>query len=819
MSCIHCENKTAGTVQVYPCPCDTFIHPLPLSIDTGLSTLPRQIATFHEFRRAMLRALKTERVDIVDATNTPVPITPLAGWRARDNDDLGIMLLEMWAYMCDTLSFYDEVIAHETYLRTSVLRPNVRRLVALLGYQPRPAVGAMVELAAFAEGRLQLTLPTGTAFRSTAFNGNPPQVFELDDDAFIHPLTNKYGIKPPHRNIVPAAHPQALLVNPAAPIKEDTKLLLLHKTDNTQSSAVIVTQLEYHTGSDNRRYTRLSFAAPTRLKAGAHLGDLRLTSPTLTAGLWTISEAAESLKGKIVVLNVSTPQLKAGECIIISYLQESRWFRVTAVQEVMRSSIPANTVTINGHNYTIPGVQQPVTQLTLDVDINAAERKTTTATWTTSIATGITVYFGMQPAATVVDEPNATLIATDPLNISTTVETPVEAYNPVRFLVQDKNTLGAAFGGSLLYPQKKILVNPVNNWAGPLTLPVEVFGNVLTASRGETVKNETLGSGNASAASQTFKLKKKPLTYHTSPTVDNDSGVKSTLTVYVNGIEWTEVSSFFGKTESDQVYIVRQTDDGESLVTFGDGIRGQRLPSGRDNVTGNYRFGAGAAAPPAGAVSQVGKPVKGLQRIKNVLPAYGGADAETAENLRTYAPRSALVLGRVVSMKDMEALAASFPGVRAVQTEWRWDNRKQRASAHIYYIGDPGLQASLSKRVRSYADPATPITVENAQAVPLFLSIDVAIKPRYTEDIVLRELRAMLTAATTGFLVPENIGIGLPLYRSKLFERVLNVEGTESVNAVFLGTQAFKKFAVTPHAGRYFDIEQGSLTLNGNATP
>ena len=60
---------------------------------------------------------------------------------------------------------------------------------------------------------------------------------------------------------------------------------------------------------------------------------------------------------------------------------------------------------------------------------------------------------------------------------------------------------------------------------------------------------------------------------------------------------------------------------------LGDGIRGQRLPSGTDNVICNYRFGAEAACPPAGSVSQVSKPVKGLRSVKNFLPAFGGADA------------------------------------------------------------------------------------------------------------------------------------------------------------------------------------------------
>ena len=222
-----------------------------------------------------------------------------------------------------------------------------------------------------------------------------------------------------------------------------------------------------------------------------------------------------------------------------------------------------------------------------------------------------------------------------------------------------------------------------------------------------------------------------------------------------------------------------------------------------------------AASPPAGSVSQVSKPVKGLRSVKNVLSAYGGVDAEDAENMRRYAPKSALILGRVVSMQDMQALAASFPGVRGVQAEWRWDKNKQRASAHIFYIGDAGIKASLSQRIRSVSDPSTPITIEKALSKPLFISLNIKINPRYLEEDVIAELRDNLINTDSGLLAPENIGIGLPLFRSRIFENVLNVEGTDAVQSILVGSNNFGEFAIVPGTGYYFDIEQGSLIING----
>ncbi len=815
MSCNQCINKNNEAGSQYPCLCDHFAHPDPMDIGAGLDSLPRQIATFHEFRRALLRDTKAEEVELIDSNNMLVKIIPLSDWRARDKDDLGIMLLEMWAYICDSLAFYDEVLANESYLRTSHLRPNTRRLVDLLGYLPRPAVGSIVELAAVADGRLQIKLPIGTAFRSGAFDGNPPQIFELTDEVAIHPFTNRMEIKAHHAGIVVSKFPNTLLIDPKSEIKEDSILLLIHKHHEEQNTGLLVNKTEKYTGNDGLQYDKITFSTPTKLQVATLLTDIQLLRPTLNARLWTLNQKSESIEDNIITLNVLSQQIYSGDYILMSYQTEYRWFKVEKAKEVMKSSLASNEMLINGSSFTIPGVAIPVIQLTLDEPVNSENRKLPSDTiWNEIIMEEITVHFGMQLNAAVIDEPNTLLNPDEPWLLKKRLETPIEDHWPVKFILQDKNTIGVSIGGTISYTENKIKPNQGISLDKPLTQPVDVYGNVIKASRGETVNNEILGSGNASLANQVFKLKKKPLAYYPSPTINNTQSVKNTLTIYVNGILWEEVSSFFGISDNDQVYIARQNDAGESIITFGDGIRGQRLPTGNDNIICNYRFGAESACPPAGSVSQISKPVKGLRSVKNILAAYGGADAEDVENMRTYAPKSALILGRVVSLQDMEALAASYPGVRAVKTEWRWDGNKQRATAHIFYIGNAGIRASLSEHIRDFSDPSTPITVKTALSKPLFISLIIKINKKYLKEDVKKELRSALLDATSGLLAPENVGIGLPLFRSRIFDVVLDIPGTDAVQSIKLGVEDFSDFAITPGKGFFFDIEQGSLNIN-----
>ncbi len=384
--------------------------------------------------------------------------------------------------------------------------------------------------------------------------------------------------------------------------------------------------------------------------------------------------------------------------------------------------------------------------------------------------------------------------------------------------MEDNNENGYEVGGILNYSTGEFTLNQGEGWNTPLAMPVTFYGNVVTASRGETGESEVLGSGDASLANQFFVLKKSPLTYTSSPTSDNEQGVASTLKVYVNGLLWKEAPSFYGAGDNDQIYIVRQNDEGESIVTFGDGRRGARLLTGVDNVVATYRHGAGKAAPPAGAITQLVKPVKGLKSVKSPIAAIEGDDAESSEGMRKYTPKSALLLGRAVSVDDMEAAAASASGVRTVTAEWRWNGMKQRPVIQLWYIGDENIKKNVGQKLRRLSDPTTPIAVDVAIPIPITMSIDVEIDERYMEDDVLNKIRTALMDSETGLLSPERIGIGKPLFRSRVFEAVMSVEGTLSVRDIifkFLWFQwSWTTHALKSPAGTYFDFEKGGLLLS-----
>jgi predicted phage baseplate assembly protein len=340
-----------------------------------------------------------------------------------------------------------------------------------------------------------------------------------------------------------------------------------------------------------------------------------------------------------------------------------------------------------------------------------------------------------------------------------------------------------------------------------LQLPVTASGNVLSATRGESVLGEVLGSGDASQRDQSFVLQKKPLTYLPDP---NGPDLVSSLKIWVNGVAWREAPTLYNVAPGTPVYMVRTDIDGAATITF------PLLPTGAGNVVANYRFGAGAAAPPAGAVRQIARPVPGVLSVSNPLAAYGGQDAEAPNRIRRYGPRTALRLGRAVSLVDMEAIAAGTPGVRAARATWTWSRTMQRPLAYIAYVGDPALAAQIYQSLTGSMDPATPVEVVEATVVTVVLSMQVSIEPDYIAADVLAALRAMFCADLDGTLVAENVGIGQPLYRSRILAAAVAVAGVTSVTALNWNAAPFDDYAETPGEDGAFDfIDTGDVVLNG----
>ena len=507
---------------------------------------------------------------------------------------------------------------------------------------------------------------------------------------------------------------------------------------------------------------------------------------------------------RVLVLDALYRAIKADDIILLRRGSFVRWFTVAVADTTNWTVQAAKTITskigTDTMTTTVPAVTMPVTRLELKQSLTSSLQRAPedTASWDFNAPNELTLYFGMKRAGVPVGEAAATINPTDSLRVRERVETVAPDYEPDQFILRDLDEQAILVDGALA-ADGTLTVADDGAWAVPLTPPVTAYGALLRATRGERVTAEVLGLGDGSVANQTFTLKKKPLTYYSDAA--SASGVRSSLQIDVDGVRWREVPSLYGRRADERVYTIRQDEAGESLIAFGDGVRGERLTTG-SRVVGSYYYGAGQAVPPALAITQMVRPVKGITAIINPIGAFGGADAEDASNIRAYAPRSALSFGRAVSLVDYEAVAASVAGVRVALAEWRWSGVQQRPVVKLWFIGAASLGATIAERLRGVSAEGVPFEVTAATPVEKTLHVALVVDPDYLPDPIIAAVVDVLRTA----LAPEVVGIGGAVIRSKVLALVASVEGVVAPISMFIDGAPYLNPGYRPATGYYADL-------------
>ncbi|HME38769.1 MAG TPA: putative baseplate assembly protein [Steroidobacteraceae bacterium] len=152
-----------------PCDCEVSNGGGGPVIAPGQSSFAYRAGTYESFFAEMLARLSSSQY---------LALSGPAGLKTRDADDPAIALCDAWAILADVLTFYQERIANEGYLRTATERRSVIELGRLAGYSLRPGVASNVYLAYTLAKGAQATIDVGQRVQSVPPPGDLPQTFE-----------------------------------------------------------------------------------------------------------------------------------------------------------------------------------------------------------------------------------------------------------------------------------------------------------------------------------------------------------------------------------------------------------------------------------------------------------------------------------------------------------------------------------------------------------------------------------------------------------------------------------------------------------------
>ena len=163
------------------------LTPMAILNRPGLSQIAYRAGTHGSFLATMQAALSGAAEPALNALRTRAP------------DDPSIAFLDCWATVADILTFYQERIANEGYLRTATELRSVLELARLTGYRLRPGLGASAYLAYTLQVNpakvTSVVIPKGARAMSVPGPGQQPQAFETSDDLYAEQTWNTLPIR------------------------------------------------------------------------------------------------------------------------------------------------------------------------------------------------------------------------------------------------------------------------------------------------------------------------------------------------------------------------------------------------------------------------------------------------------------------------------------------------------------------------------------------------------------------------------------------------------------------------------------------------
>jgi predicted phage baseplate assembly protein len=774
--------------------CEDGIHKPELYNPPGQATLDYRISVHSQFMQRMLNRISLAELPDGDHVGS----RPLAELTTRDGDDLSIGLMDGWAVVGDVLSFYQERIANEGFLRTATERFSILQMARAIGYELGAGVAAETYLA-FKLDESDSTpdsavIAAGTQVQSLPQKqGELPQTFETVEAFTARVAWNSFRPQLAQPQTIAHGGTELWLEGANIDLEPGDALLIVgeHRRDNPGSERWDLRILESVEPDNERDLTFITWS-PGLGHPDPHTDPTSSPEPEV----YVFRQRAALFGHNAPDIRTMSKEVKKS---FTNDENATQWlnFNIASfgtqrifLDRVYDKVIQDDWIALAGHT----GANNVYTELYL---IDDAQKDSRADFALTSQCTRVDLdtdehlnKFGLRETV-VYCEPEPLTMAEQPL-----VDDLVIGQTVIK--------LDAAVPG--LLPGKKLVLSGVEPQTGldvaeivtleqanATTLALAsglqhnyrrdsaVFNaNVVGATHGETVANEALGGGDGASSHQKFVLKKPPLTHVSAET---PSGNKAELTVRVNGVAWEQVESLYGLAPEAKSYVVRLDNEANARIVFGDGKMGARLPTGQENVRATYRSGIGLDGNVgAGTLTLLKTRPFGVSSVTNPLAAGGAADPETLDNARENAPLTVKTLDRIVSLQDYEDFARAFAGIGKAAAVELWDGRQELV--HVTIASPTGEAVpedqvgKLQAAMEAARDPARELCIGGFEKLAFSLSAGVLIDEAYVRT----EVEAAISTALQAAYAFDERAFGQPVNSAGIISTIQSIPGVTAVD-------------------------------------
>jgi predicted phage baseplate assembly protein len=743
----------------------------------------------------------------------------LPALRARGTDDPSTALLDAFATLADVVTFYQERIANEGFLRSATEQRSVLELARSIGYELRPGAAAATVLSFIVlpgEGAPRAAaVGAGLAVRSVPAQDQLPQAYETDDDLLATVTGNSVPLRQRHPQVVAPGAVTAYLDGVTTGLAVGDALLIVSgpvvaaEPDSARREIRLLSSVEPRPAlsPDEVSTTIVRWAEPLTgdWPADTEVHALRLRASVFGHNAPDFRTMPDEVRGRFPAPSPPPPPDSERDWPRLALPDGTETDETDQARPVLHldQAYPA----LRSTSWLVLREQPDGDSLSQHVcRVKDAQLAARTDFAMSSRTTRVVLDSTPEDVASFHRRAVVVLTASEPLTLASAPLSPdvpgpvleVAAVAPFA-LGQLVVVTGTSTDGA---PVTQLThVEGVDAAAGTISLrdqltapltreSVRVLANVVTATHGQTVPAEVLGDGDGTQRFQRFTLQKKELTHLTASTA---SGVESTLEVRVGGVLWHQVPSLFLAGPQETAYIVRIDDEARATVVFGDGEHGARLPTGQENVVARYRSGIGPVGDAsAGALSLLQQRPLGITAVTNPLPAAGGTGPERVEDARGNAPVTVLTLDRVVSVEDHADFARAFVGVAKSRAVVLWDGTAP--FVHVTVAAPDGQKMSvltlghLREAFELVRDRTRAVHVEDFEPLEFAVGVEVLADPTLLFASVEERVRESLTAH---FALPRR-DFAEPVTSSEVLVTVQSTPGVVAVRltALYLASQA-----------------------------
>jgi hypothetical protein len=261
---------------------------------------------------------------------------------------------------------------------------------------------------------------------------------------------------------------------------------------------------------------------------------------------------------------------------------------------------------------------------------------------------------------------------------------------------------------------------------------------------------------------------------------------------------WKPKPDLLESGAADTNFVVEIEFDGTAHLRFGNNTNG-KFPESLTDFVATYRIGNGTAGN-VGAESLVFLATGDarIQSCTNPLPASGGVDPETTDQIRRRAPQAFMTQERAITMPDYVAIAERNTQIDQAVATLRWTGSWNTVFIAAEPKGGgklkPAMRKTLTRSINRYRLAGQDIELQSPQYLPLKIELTVCVDPSYFQADVRQSLLQVLSSqtlsdGTKGLFAPDNFTFGQTVYLSPIYAAARKVAGVTSVTATVFEPQ------------------------------